>query len=77
MTLYEQIQIEQQIARVNLDRIYQPLDYTMKRVDVTPRVTRAFGKCAVRVQKPTGPSVAPDAVLHAVEAVRQSKDRGS
>lgn len=75
MTLYEQIQAVQRGARVALDRIYQPLDYAVPRVVIT-RPNRAFGKCAVRVQRPNTP-VAPDAVLQAVECVRQSKDRGS
>lgn len=76
MTLYEQIQYEKQIAKAALDRIYQPLPYAVPRV-IIQRPNRAFGKCAVRVEKPKGPSIAPDAVLQAVETVRQSKDRGS
>ena len=77
MTLYEQIRAEKRTARMALDRIYQPLDYAVRRVDTTSHVRRAFGRCAVRVHKPTGPAMAPDAVLQAVETVRQSKDRGS
>lgn len=75
MTLYDQIQAEKRAARVALDRIYQPLDYAVMRVNLRGP-NRAFGKCAVRVQQAV-PMIAPDAVLQAVEAVRQSKDRGS
>ena len=75
MTIYDQIQTEQQAAIAALDRIYQPLEYAVPRVSLKGP-NRAFGTCAVRVHEPT-PMVAPDAVLHAVAAVRQSKDRGS
>ena len=76
MTMYEQIWAEQRAATAALDRIYQPLDYAVMRVDVAPRAKRIAGQCAVRVQKPIVP-VASDAVMRSAQTVRQSKDRGS
>lgn len=76
MTRYEQIQTERRQAEAALDRIYQPIDYAVLRVDTASHVRRFGGRCAVRVEQPHVP-ITPDAVLHAVEAVRQSKDRGS
>lgn len=78
MTLYEQIQRARLTARIVEDIYHPPIDRTVMLVDVRPRVRRLGGKCAVRVQRPTlTHPMAPDAVLQAVETVRQSKDRGS
>ena len=75
MTLYEQYLADLRGLHAAHNRIYQPLDYAVPRV-VIDRPRRIAGRCAVRVQKPTVP-VTVDAVLTAVEAVRQTKDRGS
>ena len=77
MTLYEQIQRERLTARIVEDMHNPPIEKTVMLVDLRPRVHRAFGQCAVRVLHQSTPMVGPDAVLHAVEAVRETKDRGS
>lgn len=76
MMLYEQMQRERLTNQIVEDIFNPPLEKTVMLVDLRPRVNRAFGKCAVRVQKPRTP-IAPEAVRQAVESSRQSKDRGS
>lgn len=76
MTLYEQVQRERLTARIVEDLYNPPIHKTAMLVDLRSHVRRFNGRCAVRVQKPLTP-VAPDAVLQAVDSVRQSKDRGS
>lgn len=75
MTIYEQIRAEAQAYKVIRDMAAQPLDYAVKRVD-TQRPGRAVRRVSIRIEMPRQ-SMQPDAVLHAVDAVRQSKDRGS
>ena len=76
MTIYDQLQRERLTARIVEDIYNPPLERTVMLVYLRPRVRRFGGRCAVRVQKPETP-MTPEAVLHAVAAVRQSKDRGS
>ena len=76
MTLYAQVWAEYRGAVAALDRIHQPLEYAVPRVDLRGPNRRRGYKCAGRVEIPTVP-VAPDTVMQAVELVRQTKDRGS
>ena len=76
MTLYEHLQRERITARILEDIYAPPIHKTVMLVDLRGPNRIRGSKCAVRVQKLNTP-VAPEAVLHAVAAVRQSKDRGS
>lgn len=76
MTLYEKYQRHRLTTQIVEDIYNPPIAKTVLLVDLRPRVDRRRGRCAVRVQRPTVP-MAPDAVMHAVAAVRQTKDRGS
>jgi hypothetical protein len=76
MTLYEQLQRGRLTARIVEDIYSPPIDRTVMLVDLRPRVKRARGGIAVRVQKPTTPMM-PEAVLRSTQSTRPSKDRGS
>ena len=73
MTLYEQDRAVLARAKAAHDRLCQPLEYAVMRVSL-PQPDRRRGM--VRIERPRVP-IAPDAVLRAVEDVRQVKDRGS
>lgn len=65
MTIYEQDLQDQHHTEAIWNSLNQPLHYAGKYVGVRGP-NRAFGRCAVRVQRPHTP-IAADRALHAVE----------
>lgn len=77
MTSYESDRAEQRHLEAIWNSLNQPLHYAVKAIDVRLRVNRAFGRCAVRVQKPTVAPLSADDALLATQLASRGVRRGS